>query len=314
MRIDRLLAMTVLLLNRERISARELADRFEISVRTVYRDFDAMILAGIPVISFAGHGGGYGLQENYKIDRRLLSPADIKAILMSLASIRQTLPDQKLDDTMEKIASLLPAPERRDACRLEHIVIDSVSWGKGQILNKRIELVQRAIISNRVLEFAYQKQAGARSERRVEPLTLVFKGYSWYLFAYCCSRQDYRFFRLTRMKELRLGHAEFVRRTASYRDFLPDFGPVQPLSEIVLEFGADSRQIAEDTFDEEQIQPLPDGRVRVTVQMPENDWLYSMILSFGTHVAIISPLSARQAIMEKIKKIMSLYKPDTTVS
>jgi predicted DNA-binding transcriptional regulator YafY len=316
MRIDRLLAMTVMLLNRERISARELAERFEISIRTVYRDFEAMSLAGIPVIPYAGHGGGFGLQENYKIDRRLLTPTDIKSILMSLGSIRQTLPDQKLDDTMEKIASLLPQPERSGACQLEQVVIDTVSWGKSPHLNQRIELVQRAIAGFQLLAFHYFDQSGVASERRVEPHTLVFKGYSWYLFAFCRSREDFRFFRLTRMKEVRLDSGKFVRRPVSYRDSLPGFGMVMPapLVEIELEFGANSRRLAEDTFDQEQLTVLADGRVRVCLQMPDNEWLYSMVLSFGPHVRVVSPPPVRRAIAEKIKKIAALYKPDTMVS
>jgi predicted DNA-binding transcriptional regulator YafY len=314
MRIDRLLAMTVMMLNRERVSARELAEKFEISVRSVYRDLDAMGLAGIPVLSYAGHGGGFGLQENYKIDRRLLSAADINAILVSLASIRRSLPQADLDATMEKIASLLPESQRSGAFQLEQVVIDTLSWGGSPALNDKIALIHRAIATSRCLEFEYSTGAGVRSARRVEPMTLFFKGYSWYLFAFCLERRDYRFFRVTRLKSPRLAEAGFTRRAASYRAYLPTFAPAEPAREMVLEFAAADRQMAEDTFDGEQISLLADGRVRVALRMPEDHLFYSMILSFGEHVTVISPAHVRQTLAKKIKKIASLYKPDIMVS
>jgi predicted DNA-binding transcriptional regulator YafY len=314
MRIDRLLAITVMLLNRERVSARELAEKFEISVRSVYRDLDAMNLAGIPVESYAGRGGGYGLPENYKIDRRLLTPGDIKAILSSLASVRRSLPLQDIDGTIEKIASLLPAPERRSSVHMEQVVIDTLSWGGNAALNEKIASIHQAIAACQCLEFHYSTGAGVRSARHVEPMTLFFKGYSWYVFAYCLQRQDYRFFRVTRMKAVHPAGGTFARRPDSYRDYLPRLTSAQAPIDMVLEFSAADRQMAEDTFDPEQIDVRPDGRVRVALHMPADRHFFSMVLSFGEHVTVVSPASARADLLKKINTISALYKPDSTVS
>ena len=109
MRLDRLLAITVLLLNRDRISARELARRFEVTVRTIYRDVEALCLAGIPVVSFQGNNGGFGLVENYRWDRQLLNMNDMVSMLTALKGVNETLGDDELDNAIEKVTSLVPA-------------------------------------------------------------------------------------------------------------------------------------------------------------------------------------------------------------
>jgi len=314
MRIDRLLAITVTMLSRDRVNARELAERFEISLRTVYRDLEALSLAGIPVIPYAGHGGGYSLQENYRLDRRLLNLDDLKAILSSLSGISHSLPDGRLNETMEKIASLVPQQHREELYNLEQVVIDTLPWSDHSDQQKRIQRIHRAIADSTGIEFVYCNQKGESSHRRIEPMTLFFKGYSWYLFGFCLHKNDYRFFRLSRMKELRFSDSHFSRRPASYKDFLPHFLPSAPLISITLEFAARFRPFVEDIFDSTSLEEMPDGRLRAHLQMPDSEWIYGMILSFGEHVRVVSPERIRDEVVRRAEKIFSLYKPDNTVA
>lgn len=127
-----MLTITIMLLNRERISAKELADKFEISVRTVYRDIEAINLAGIPIISYSGNNGGFGIMENYKIDRQLLTLNDMTAILSALKGVNTTLEDRELDSAIEKIKSLLPRDRAFEMDqRSEQIIFDILPWGPG---------------------------------------------------------------------------------------------------------------------------------------------------------------------------------------
>ncbi len=103
MRIDRMLAITVMLLNRDRISARELAERFEVSVRTVYRDIDAINMAGIPVISYPGNEGGFGIMENFRLDRQLLTLNDMLTILAALKGIDTGLIHKEVGSAIENL-------------------------------------------------------------------------------------------------------------------------------------------------------------------------------------------------------------------
>jgi predicted DNA-binding transcriptional regulator YafY len=311
MRIDRLLAITILMLNRERITARELAEKFEVSIRTIYRDFEAMNLAGIPVVSYSGNNGGFGIMENYRLDRRLLSSQDLTSILSALHGINRTLDDKSLSLAMDKIASLVPRGQGDEIMQnLEQVVIDIFPWGENPGHAEKIKCLHQAVTQRRIVQFSYTNSLGEKTIRKVEPMTLLFKGYSWYLFGFCQSKNDYRFFRLSRIKDCETLAESFPRRGKSYRDCLGPFGENVEPTEFVLKFNAGVRQFIEDSFEGEQIEHQADGSVIVKFRMPVNEWTYGFILSFGENVEVISPEHIRSEIAKKIKKILSFYKPD----
>jgi len=315
MRIDRLLAITILMLNRERVTARELADKFEVSIRTIYRDFDAMNMAGIPVISYSGNNGGFGILENYRLDRRLLTPQDVEAILTTLHGVNRTLEDKSLSQAMDKIASLIPRGQGEEVMQnLEQMVIDIFPWGENPGHGEKIKCLHQAVAQRRIVQFAYINSLGERTIRKVEPMTLLFKGYSWYLFGFCLFKNDYRFFRLSRIKDCETLPVSFTRRGKSYRDCFGPFGENLEPTEFILRFNAGVRQFIEDSFEEEQVEPQPDGSAIVRFRMPVNEWTYGFILSFGENVEVVSPEHIRNEILEKIKKIHFFYKPDIELS
>ena len=308
MRIDRMLSITVMLLNRERVAARELAQRFEVSVRTIYRDIEAINLAGIPIVSYPGNNGGYGIMENYKIDRQVLTLKDMIAIVSSLKGINTALEDQELDSAIEKIRSLVPKNKTDQLeLHLEQMVIDILPWGYPKRHKERLKMIYESIVHNRLLHFVYRNSKGEKRSRTVEPMTLVFKGYTWYLFAYCCMREDYRLFRLSRMNNLKSQDQFFARRRGSYRDFMEPDERKLNMAHLVLRFSPRARVRVEDYFDEEQISIRRDGSLIVKVSFPEDEWVYSFILSYGEDVEVVEPLHIRKIVKEKAKKITSLY-------
>lgn len=315
MRIDRLLAITILMLSRERVTARELAEKFEVSIRTIYRDFDSLNLAGIPVISYSGNNGGYGIMENYRLDRRLLNPQDLTSILSALHGINRTLDDKSLASAIDKISSLIPRDQSRNIMQnLEQVVIDILPWGETPGRSDDIRSLHRAIASHKIVEFSYINTKGEKSIRKAEPMTLVFKSYSWYLFAYCLTRQDYRFFRFSRLKDLKILSSSFTRRDKSYKDCLGPMMDSGKPTEFVLRFSPDVEQFIMDSFEGENIEPQADGSTIVRFIMPLNEWVYGFFLSFGESVEVLSPENVRQILSEKIKKIHSIYKPDIGLS
>lgn len=315
MRIDRLLAITVLMLNRERVTARELAEKFEVSIRTIYRDFEAMNLAGIPVVSYSGNNGGFGIMENYRIDRRLLNSQDLTSILSALHGVNRTLDDKSLTLAMDKIASLIPRGQGEEIMQsLEQVVIDVFPWGDNPGFSEKIKCLHQAVAQRRIVQFTYTNTVGERNKRKVEPMTLLFKGYSWYLFGFCLLKKDYRFFRLSRLKDCEILPETFLRKNKSYRDCLGPFGESGEPIELILKFDSKVRRFIEDSFEGEQMEIQQDGSISITFHMPENEWLYGFILSFRDNVEVISPEHIRKKIMKIVKKIDSLYKPDIGVS
>ena len=308
MRIDRLLAITVLMLSRDRVTAQELAEKFEVSLRTVYRDFEAMSLAGIPVVSRQGNGGGYSLMETYKLDRRLLKPQDFQAILSSLSGLNRTLGDPGMQSALEKIRSLLPREAETDSPGFcEQLVIDLFPWSRNRGQVDKIREVHRAISESKLLRFQYQNANGEGSSRRVEPMTLVFKGYGWYLFAYCLGRGDFRFFKINRMKEIEICGESFSRRPADYESCLPAAKPANETIDLVLEFEPEMAPHLEEIFPQEPRTTMANDRIRIQASVPGGDWVLGMVLSYGPQVRVISPSWIRDRVADAAKKICSLY-------
>jgi predicted DNA-binding transcriptional regulator YafY len=314
MRIDRMLAITVILLNRDRITARELADKFEVSVRTIYRDIDAINLAGIPVVSFAGNDGGFGIMENYRIDRQVLSLNDMFTILSALKGVNTSLDDIELETAVEKIKSLVPREKSGEMeLHFEQMVIDLMPWEGSDRHKRTFKKIQSSINQNLLIKIKYSNTKGESLERIVEPMTLVLMGYAWYLFAFCRMRDDFRLFRLSRIKDVEVLKHNFMRRGASYKDYIKREQD-RKIVDLVLKFSPEARARVMDFYNEDQIETLQNGDMIVKVSYPEDEWVYSNILSHGEYIKVLEPEHVREMIQKKAKKIAEQYKPDIMVS
>jgi len=308
MRIDRMLAITIMLLNRNKVTAKELAQKFEVSLRTIYRDIEAINLAGIPIISLQGNTGGFSIVESYKLNHQLFTPDNISAILSSLKGINNTLQDIQLDSAIEKITALIPKEKREYLnLHLEQFVVDILPWGYNERLKDKIKEIQPAITSQQLIHFEYCNSKGENSVRVVEPMTIVFKGYTWYLFGFCQLKSDYRIFRLSRIKKLKVLTDNFDRKDKSYRDFANIRLHNSKEVELILKFSSNISFKVRDYFDDDQIETLKNGDLIVRITFPEDDWIYNFILSYGEGVEVLGPPHIRKKITEKAQKILSNY-------
>jgi predicted DNA-binding transcriptional regulator YafY len=309
LRIDRLLGITVLLLNRDRVTARELADRFAVSVRTVYRDLETIDQAGIPVVSHTGSQGGYGILDTFRIDRQVLTFEDVVSLVSTLRAVNNALENRELDAAVEKIANLLPR-RGEDALRRvsERVVIDILPLGYAKKQKERLRDVHRAVSEQRLIRFDYCNNRGENTTRTVEPMTLVFKGTAWYLFAFCRLKGDYRLFRLSRMSIPAVLDEPFDRRDKSFRDLFDADGPAADPVRLALRFSPAVRIRVEDFFDPDQIRTDAGGRLLVDVAFPEDEWVYSFLLGFGEHLEVLEPERIRNLLAEKAGKIQDLYR------
>lgn len=311
MKIDRLLAITMLLVNRKRISARELAEHFEVSVRTIHRDIEAINQSGIPVISYQGASGGFGIMENFKVDKNVLTPDNIIAIITALKGISTAMDDRKIHDTLEKMKGLISGYSAADPDKFkEQVVIDFNPWGANVQDKEKLGVLKEAVGENRLIRFFYTNSKGESGERDVEPMGLVFRGASWYLYGYCRVREEYRMFRLSRMKSVRLLSEYFKHRGKSLEEFTRESGWSGDVKyvNLKLHFSPSVRVRVEDSFAAEQIQVNEDGSSTVCVTFPEDNWVYGMILSYADDVEVLEPQYLRAIIKEKGRKIWELYK------
>lgn len=310
MRIDRMLAITVLLLNRDRIPARELADRFEVSVRTIYRDIDAINLAGIPVVSYPGNSGGFGILESFRLDRQVLTLSDMMSMLSALKGINTTLESRELDSAIEKITSLVPANRSAELDRyFDRFFVDVLPWGADERMKERVKTVHLAVAQERILSFAYRNARGETVQRRVEPMTLALKGYSWYLYAYCRLREAFRVFRLSRMRAVELCNERFTRREGSfeqyYREYVENAGSAD--IDLRLRFQERVRFLVEDYFPEIDVTEEPGGTILVSTALPGGEWLVSMLLSYGPSVEVLEPQWLKDELRVAAAEILAAY-------
>ena len=307
MKIERLLAITVLLLNRRRLTAKELAARFEVTTRTIYRDIDTLNGAGIPVVSCQGYEGGFEVPENYKLSRQLLTFEDMVSILTTLNGVNRTMKNPDLSSVIEKITALIPEekePSFQD--RADVLVVDISSWGGEEKGRQYLAEIHRAILSSSRLKFDYTTAEGQRSTRKVEPLTLIYKNFVWYLIAYCCVRQEGRLFRLTRIKKIETLAERFARKRIDPKQFLEDT-PARPMVKLCLRFNPAVRFKVEEYFDEQVIAVEKSGSLLVEISFPESDWIVSFLLSFGDMVEVISPPIYRERLRSIAVKMMANY-------
>ncbi len=309
MKLERLLAIIILLLNQKKMSSKALANYFEVSERTIYRDIESINEAGIPIVSYQGRDGGFGIMDTYKMDRNVLTKDELSMIIMALTGMKATLDDRRFDYLLEKVKNLIPEKELRELRKKdEYIVIDFQTWKTGKAIKERFSLIKSAIENNKIISFSYTNVKGEFTERRVEPMVIMAKGFTWYLYAYCLMRKDFRVFRLSRLKDVKILDETFTRREGpksfSWQELW--YSKV-PLVDVVMRFTPEIRVKVEDYFPSEQIEYFEDGTMIVRVKDPGNDWLQGMILGFGADVEVLEPASMREELKEIGRNIYELY-------
>ena len=299
MQISRLFEIVYLLLERRSVTARELAERFEVSPRTIYRDVDALAQAGIPVYADRGQGGGIRLMEQFVLNKSLLSVKERRELLASVQGM-QAVREEEVQPLLEKLSSLFGA-ERED-----WIEVDFSPWTSSGELGKYFQLLKEAILNRQVVCFSYSAANGSTVERTAEPHRLFFRGYDWYLLAWCRIRSDFRYFKLTRMRGLATLPEHFEKRNIPERESAYE----QPDSQIELTVRASPRMAyrAYDEFPPDFWEKEENGSFLIRFAMPQNEWLYSYLLGYGPELEVIAPPQVREELLERAEKILKNYK------
>ncbi|MEK8129035.1 YafY family protein [Paenibacillus filicis] len=310
MKIDRLLAMTVLLLNRQRVSAKELAERFEVSTKTIYRDMDTLSQSGIPVLAHQGTSGGFEIMEEYTIARQFLTLSEIEAIVAAVKGINTVMNDQVFATLLDKVKAQLSKADRVATGQPRTgIVFDFNPWGQGAGASDKANKLRQAIESHSLVSFQYTNMNGAESERVIEPAVLILKGYIWYVHAYCTMRGEFRVFRLSRMKNLQVLDQPFIRRQVpSLEAYAWDPQWSQDIKEeMVFTFSPRVGYRVGDAFPPELLTYRDDGSIQLHGRFPADEWLYGMLLSYGEHVHVEQPEHVAAEVVSRAQKIVERY-------
>lgn len=257
MQIHRLFETVYILMERKSITAQELATHFEVSKRTILRDVEALSIAGIPVYTSRGKGGGISLLDNFVLNTRWLG-------------------------------------------------VDFSRWGKGKEDQEKFEMLKQAIIKRRVIAFVYVGTSGDITRREVYPLRLVFKSKAWYIQAFCSCKQDYRTFKANRIQRLEILEKTFVGNEFTL-PLIESEDTSAKLIHLKLQFPMEMAYRIYDEFDMSEVKKNGDDSFTVTVDLPEDGWLYSFLLSFGGAVKIISPQKVKAELIKRVEKMKKVY-------
>ena len=301
MKTQRLIGILSILLQKDRVTAPELAARFEVSRRTIQRDLEALSLAGIPIATRQGKHGGISIMDGYRLDRTALTSAEMQAILSGLRSLDSVSGTARYRQLMEKLsagtADLISADES--------VLIDLASWYQSS-LPEKFDTIQQAIHRRLLLQFTYCSPGG-ETERLVEPYFLVFQWSSWYLWAYCTTRADYRLFKLNRMTSLTLQAQGFVKRNVPLPDLRPERMFRHPV-QIKVRFSPACKWRLQEEYGADALQVQEDGSLLFERAYGDRDTLFSWLLSFGWHAQLLEPESLRQELQEELERMCQIYR------
>jgi predicted DNA-binding transcriptional regulator YafY len=323
MQINRLFEMVYILMDRKKMTAKELSDHFEVSQRTIYRDIDVLGSSGIPVSANKGKGGGIELLDDFMLNKSAFSKQEQNEIVFALQSFR-SLKAVNADSVLKKLSAIF----NKDA--INWIDVDFSEWSADG--KEKFDTVKSAILDKRCLSFDYFGTNGEKTHRSVYPMQLWFKHRAWYVKAFCLMRRDYRLFKMSRVKNLSVSSGESNFEIADLfeleiiqpntRNKSGDFyyedseGAVfaeqktkNQKNNVDLTLLVDSSLAHKvfDEFDEKEIKTDENGNFIINAIFPEDEWLYGYILSFGQNAEVLEPLYFRDKVIDKLQKTLMKY-------
>lgn len=308
MKFEILLDMLFDLLAKRKITATYVADKFDISTRTVYRYVDVLSMA-VPVYVKRGRDGGICIADSYKLPKGFMTKDEYESAIEALTTMYAQLPEERFLQAKRKLSAQVKAETRELALTGEigSIIVDGGSWGDTESFSQKLRLMENCIKETRVLEIEYQARDGNRSGRRIEPHALVFKQNVWYAYAYCQTRKEFRLFRLGRIVSMLQTDERFQKRPFTKEDIPLHFWTTDT-DVVCARFAVSPTAFADaqDWLGVENLKPYQDGW-QAEVTLPNDDALVLKILSLGAGIKVLSPLSLQEKVSQTAKRIAEHY-------
>lgn len=299
MKLERLISIIMLLNNCGRMSAGALAEKYEVSVKTIRRDIETINQAGIPIVAYQGQDGGYEIMKNYKLDRSVLTQRESNLLIALVKGLEKVYPCFDFANLREKFGAV--HEEKAETARL---MVDFSGWGPNGKTEEKLKLIGQALSKQKVLSFQYRNLHNEQLMRCVEPFQIVFRGVQWYLFGWCRMRQDYRFFKVKRMRDLAVTADSYQMRDVRVEDL--SIAPFKaPPGMIKLRVSDLFLRKIDDYFETFMLE----GNV-VSLDWPCDEWACNFILGLGEDVEVLEPPTLREKLKQKIIAMAGLYHCD----
>lgn len=308
MKYQMMIKILFLLLSRKKVSAKYIADRFDISIRTVYRYIDELCLANVPIYNERGRNGGYSISENYKIPSTYLNAEESEQIISALIEINKELGSDVIGGAIEKLGSISKNAEGIPTINFGNLVIDGSAWGVSDAYGETLKILQKAIEEKALLSISYVDRDGITSEREIEPHVLALKQGLWYVYAYCRLRNTFRLFKVGRIQKIKSLNETFARREILDVKAVFEKWYDEPDEDIDLVLDKSVKPNVEEWLGVDKVHVSPSGKITASVRLPIDDYLTAKILSFGNKIKVESPKKLKDAVIKTAKSVEDLYR------
>ncbi len=302
MKFDVMLKILINLLSRHKVTASELAEKYEVSVRSVYRYVEELTICGVPIDMERGRFGGITIADTYRLPSGYLTKDEFSATVNALNAMYSQINDINLLTAREKLESKQKS-ERRELSVCGNIIVDGGSWGDTKKFSDKMQVCERAVNESKCLLIDYISREGEHSKRVIDPYVMIFKQNVWYIYAYCHSKQQFRTFKIGRIRSAVFTGKEFVKKNISRDDIdLNFYYGNESLIDVTLEIAAGSLADVEEWLGIDNIEPRGNGFV-ARLSMPDDGVLVNKILSYGGAVKVLDPPELKQKVKEVAKRI-----------
>ena len=296
MRDSRLFRILYYVLEKGKVTANELSEKFEVSVRTIYRDIDVISSAGIPIYATQGKGGGIEIADDFVLKKSLLSEKEQEQILVALKGL-EGINKQYENELLTKLSAFFKIKNTN------WIEVDFTNWQRGNEYDELFNDIKSAIINKNIIRFTYFSSNEKETSREVKPIRLLFKGWDWYVYTFCLLRNEFRYFKLSRIRDLKILDENFED---SYEDVVL-IKKMEYKDTVYVKLKFD-RKVAFRVYDEMgDIKEDEEGNLYAEIELPNDYNLYNYIFSFGESVEVLEPIEIRNNIRDMINKISKIY-------
>jgi predicted DNA-binding transcriptional regulator YafY len=302
LQINRLFGIVYMLLNKKITTAKELSEHFEVSPRTIYRDIEILCQSGIPIYMTKGKGGGISLMENFILNKSFLSEEEQQEILSALNTLQITT-NADTKQILNKLNAFFGDKQS------DWIEVDFSNWNNNEEERLKFDQLKEAILKHHVISFLYYNSSGQKSQRTVEPYKMIFRGQAWYLYGYCRDKKDFRYFKITRIRELQIQMEYYsYQPEKNHRTMEPIEGSDTPSVEVLLRIDSQMGYRVYDEFPQEAITINKDGSFTIkTMMYTSNSWIYSYIMSYEDHIEVLQPEELRKEIVQRYQNVLKKY-------
>lgn len=294
------------LLAKRRVSASELAAKYDVSVRSIYRYIDEMTIAGIPIDVARGSHGGIFISDAYKLPKGMMTKEEYVQAIDAMLAFNEQTKNPVLRSAIDKLSAQVKS-EKFDISLSGNVLVDSGTWGDERKFSEKLALLERAIQDREALEIDYSSRSGERTKRVILPHLLVYKQNIWYVYAYCRLREAFRLFKIGRIRSVVCTGENFESISYSREDIPLSFWTNgEDIVEARFEIAAETIPFAEEWLGVENVY-TKDGKFYADVRLPDDESLVGTILSVGAGFRVLSPPSLVERVKTEAKRIAESY-------